>query len=70
MDKDTIEGRFELHDERLDHHEDRLDHHGERIDDLEGEKAHKQSRRLEWIVISLVGLEAIFEVLMYFHPHA
>lgn len=63
MDDETIEGRFELHDERL-------DHYGERIDQLEGARDQSHSRRLEWIVIALVALEAVFEILMYFHPHA
>lgn len=63
MDDETIEGRFELHDERL-------DHYGERIAALEGAREQKHGRRLEWIVIVLVALEALFEILMYFHPHA
>ncbi|CAM2142731.1 conserved protein of unknown function [Pararobbsia alpina] len=63
MDDELIEQRFELHDERL-------DHYSERIEALEGQRETKQGRRLEWIVIVLVALEAAFEVLMYFHPHA
>jgi len=63
MDDDLIEQRFDLHDERL-------DHYGDRIEPLEGAREQKTGRRLEWIVIALVALEAAFEVLMYFHPHA
>jgi uncharacterized Rmd1/YagE family protein len=63
MDDDLIEQRFELHEERLDHYSDRLEA-------LEGVRDQKHSRRLEWIVIVLVALEAMFEILMYFHPHA
>jgi uncharacterized Rmd1/YagE family protein len=62
MDDETIEGRFELHDERL-------DHYGERIEKLEGAREQSHGRRLEWIVIVLVALEAIFEVLMYVRGH-
>ena len=60
MDDETIEGRFSLHDERL-------DHYGDRIEALEGEKQRRHGHRLEWIVIILVALEALFEVLLYFH---
>ncbi|CAE6712516.1 hypothetical protein R75461_01123 [Paraburkholderia nemoris] len=63
MDDDLLEQRFDLVD-------DRLEHHGERIDALEGARDQRHGRRLEWIVIALVALEAVFEVLMYFHPHA
>lgn len=63
MDDELIEHRFDLHDERLDHYK-------ERIEALEGARDQKHGRRLEWIVIGLVALEAVFEVLMYFHPHA
>lgn len=60
MDDEVIEGRFDLMDERLDHYSDRLEK-------LEGDKARSHGHRLEWIVILLVGLEAAFEVLLYFH---
>lgn len=60
MDDETIEGRFELFDERL-------DHYSERLEKLEDDKARKHGHRLEWIVIALVALEAAFEVLLYFH---
>ena len=63
MDDDLIEQRFELHEERL-------DHYSERLEALEGARDQKHGRRLEWIVIGLVALEAAFEALMYFHPHA
>lgn len=63
MDDETVEGRFELHDERL-------DHYGERIEKLEAAREQSHGRRLEWIVIVLVALEAVFEILMYFHSHA
>lgn len=63
MDDETVEGRFELHDERL-------DHYGERIEKLEAARDQRHNRRLEWIVIVLVALEAVFEVLMYLRPHA
>lgn len=60
MDDETIEGRFDLVDERL-------DHYVERLEKLEGDKVRSHGHRLEWIVIALVGLEAAFEVLLYFH---
>lgn len=63
MDDELIEQRFELHEERL-------DHYSERLIELEGAREQKHGRRLEWIVIVLVALEAVFEILMYFHPHA
>jgi uncharacterized Rmd1/YagE family protein len=63
MDDELIEQRFELHD-------DRLDHLGERLDAIEDAREVKHGRRLEWIVIILVALEAVFEVLTYLHPHA
>lgn len=63
MDDELIEQRFELHDERL-------KHYSERLEALEDAREQKHGRRLEWIVIGLVALEAVFEVLMYFHPHA
>lgn len=63
MDDELIEQRFELHDERL-------DHYSERIEALEGARQHRRGRALEWIVIALVALEAVFEVLMYVRPHA
>jgi uncharacterized Rmd1/YagE family protein len=63
MDDDLIEGRFDLVDERL-------DHITQRLDIIEGDKEVRKSRALEWLVITLVALEAAFEALMYFHPHA
>lgn len=63
MDDETIEGRFSLLDERL-------DHYAERLDVIEGDREVRKARALEWLVIALVALEAVFEVLMYFHPHA
>lgn len=63
MDDELIDQRFELHEERL-------DHYGNRIEQLEGARDQKHGRRLEWIVIALVALEAVFEILAYFHPHA
>jgi uncharacterized Rmd1/YagE family protein len=63
MDDELIDQHFELVD-------DRLTHHGERLDALEGAKHQRHGRALEWIVILLVALEAVFEILMYFHPHA
>jgi uncharacterized Rmd1/YagE family protein len=59
-----------MDDDRYEFLNDRIDHHGERIDALEGTRDQRHSRRLEWIVIVLVALEAVFEILMYFHPHA
>lgn len=50
MDDETIEGRFELHDERL-------DHYGERLDKLEGEDKHAEGMRLNWIVVALFAAE-------------
>jgi uncharacterized Rmd1/YagE family protein len=63
VDDDLIEGRFDLIDERL-------EHIGQRLDIIEGDKEVRKARALEWLVIVLVALEAAFEVLMYFHPHA
>lgn len=70
MDEEIIEGRFQLHEERL-------DHYGQRIESLEETKVvqneakqQRHGRALEWIVIALVALEAVFEVLMYLKPHA
>lgn len=63
MDDDLIEGRFDFLDDRLDHLADRLDI-------LEGDREVRKTRALEWLVIVLVALEAAFEILMYFHPHA
>lgn len=63
MPDDLTDQRFELVDERL-------DHYSERLEALEGAKEKLHGRALEWIVIALVALEAAFEVLMYFHPHA
>lgn len=63
MDDDLIEGRFDLLDERL-------EHIGQRLDVIEGDKEVRKARALEWLVIGLVALEAAFEALMYFHPHA
>lgn len=63
MDDELVEQRFDLVD-------DRLEHHGERIEALEGARQRSHGHKLEWIVIVLVALEAAFEILMYFHPHA
>jgi uncharacterized Rmd1/YagE family protein len=60
MDDETIEGRFALLDERL-------DHYAERLDAIEGDREVRKARTLEWLVIVLVALEAVFEVLTYFH---
>jgi uncharacterized Rmd1/YagE family protein len=58
MDDDLIEARFDLADERL-------DHLSNRIDIIEGDREVRKARALEWLVIALVALEAVFEVLMY-----
>lgn len=63
MDDDLIEGQFDLIDDRLKYMNDRLDI-------LEGDREVRKTRALEWLVIVLVALEAAFEILMYFHPHA
>ncbi|RKP56352.1 hypothetical protein [Pararobbsia silviterrae] len=63
MDDDLIEQRFEFHEERL-------DHYSERLEALEDTREVKHGRRLEWIVIVLVAIEAVVEVFTYFHPHA
>lgn len=59
MDDETIEGRFELHDERL-------DHYGERIDKLEAAQAdkdadekHAEGMRINWIVVALFAVELV-----------
>jgi uncharacterized Rmd1/YagE family protein len=63
MDDDLIEGRFDLLDERL-------EHISQRLVAIEGDKEIRKSRALEWLVIVLVALEAAFEILLYFRPHA
>jgi uncharacterized Rmd1/YagE family protein len=70
MDDDVIEQRFELHEERLDHYRDRIGALEEADQSRAESTAQKRSHTLEWIVIALVALEAVFEILMYFHPHA
>jgi uncharacterized Rmd1/YagE family protein len=50
--------------------DERLDHIAQRLDIIEGDKEIRKARSLEWLVIVLVALEAAFEALMYFHPHA
>lgn len=65
MDEET-KRRFELVDDVLGHHRDR-------IRDLEEEKAEvveqrdvKHGRALEWAVLLLVALEAVFTILLFF----
>ncbi|MGN6410819.1 hypothetical protein [Trinickia sp.] len=62
MDDDLIEGQFDLIDDRLKYMNDRLDI-------LEGDREVRKARALEWLVIGLVALEAVFEVLMYVRGH-
>lgn len=62
MDDDLIEGQFDLID-------DRLKYMNERLDILEGDREVRKARALEWLVIGLVALEAVFEVLMYVRGH-
>lgn len=62
--------RYEFLNDRIDHEGGRIDDLDTRVTGLEGKREVKHSRRLEWIVITLVALEALFEILMYFHPHA
>lgn len=57
-----IEGQFDLIDDRLKYMNDRLDI-------LEGDREVRKARALEWLVIGLVALEAVFEVLMYVRGH-
>jgi uncharacterized Rmd1/YagE family protein len=70
MDDEIAEARFELLGDRIDHHDARLDALEEAKRAQTEQKQHRHGVRLEWIVIALVALEAAFEVLMYFHPHA
>ncbi|MBB5509552.1 hypothetical protein [Paraburkholderia atlantica] len=70
MDDELVEARFDLANDRIDHLADRVSAlEDENKDEADHEK-HRHGLRLEWIVIVLVALEAAFEVLMYFHPHA
>ena len=70
MDDDLIEQRFDLHDDRLDHLVERIKILEDARDDDSEAREVKHGRRLEWIVIVLVALEAFVELLMYLHPHA
>ncbi|NUY33308.1 hypothetical protein F0160_22750 [Paraburkholderia sp. JPY303] len=70
MDDELVEARFDLVNERLDHLADRLDTLEDAKQAEDEHEKHRHGVRLEWIVIVLVALEAAFEVLLYFHPHA
>lgn len=70
MDDDVIEQRFELHEERLDHYRERIESLEEAEQGRANASVQKRSHALEWIVIVLVALEAVFEILTYLHPHA
>jgi uncharacterized Rmd1/YagE family protein len=70
MDDEIAEARFELLGDRIDHHDTRLDALEEAKQTQAEREQHRHGLRLEWIVIALVALEAAFEALMYFHPHA
>ena len=52
MDEDLIEGRLELHEERL-------DHYGDRIEALEADDKHAEGMRINWIVVALFALELV-----------
>jgi len=59
MDDEIIEGRFQLHEERL-------DHYGQRIEALEAaqheqnaDEKHAEGMRLNWIVVALFVAELV-----------
>ncbi len=67
MDAEPTNEQYELLSERLDHYRERI----EMLEDAKDQRAvdayNRRGHTLEIIVILLVALEAVFEVLLYFH---
>lgn len=56
---EIVEGRFQLHEERLDHYGERLEKLEAAHSDKEADDKHAEGMRLNWIVVALFALELV-----------
>jgi hypothetical protein len=59
MDDETIEGRFELHEDRLDNQSNRISAIEAAIHAMEADEKHAEGMRLNWIVVALFVAELV-----------